>query len=1010
MKRESLALAVICLMFGLFSLSTLAQVSFFQPPTYAGSGNVFVADFNGDGKLDILASDGTMNLGNGDGTFKLGTSLSSSAVPILAVADFNGDGQPDVLEQGTGTLLVLLGNGDGTFQAPISTASGASLSVVAATDLNGDGKADVVGVFGGSLLVYIGIGDGTFASGISYNLGVTPVGEPALSLADFNGDGKTDVAISAGGASVAGEEIVLLGNGDGTFQTTPKTSSGIFSVLGYANAATGDFNGDGKLDLAIGGCNTNAGNCSYSTVYLFDGNGDGTFEAPVPAISAFGSLAALDVNSDGKVDLIVAAAGATEIYLGNGDGTFANSSNYLAAGSGYTSTGELGVGDFNRDTKWDVAAGGAVILGNGNGIFQGIELAPINGPSGVSGSNYINAAVVGDFEKNGTPDVAVVSLDPNSTSTVWQLHIVHNSGSTLSVSHTYTLQGIGGTVVTSDFNGDGNLDLLVAQSSPTTNGWVYSVLLGNGDGSFQAPVPYSESAVGSGTSPSLVVADLNNDGKPDFAVTAGNNSLALLLGNGDGTFGAPSYIYDAGAQALVLGDFNGDGNVDIAGGAANTGSEQTAILLGNGNGTFQTAVLPPSLNGFQAQFTADLNNDGRADLVSYSGQAALGNGDDTFTVLPSPGDYVTSAVADMNGDGKPDELVTIYESGSVYPQGTGILLGNGDGTFGPVVNIPSLPISGGGFTSTIALIADMNADGRPDIIFVPSGIAVMLNTTSPGFGVLASALSPAPVTAGNSAASNVTVAPAFGFNGTVTLSCTGLPSGATCAFNPPSIAKSSGTSALTVTTSASVAAGTYPVQVQGTSGSIVNSMPVSLVVAAPPGFSLAAASGSSTSQTVSAGQSATFSLSMAPTGGFTGTVNFTCAITPAVTPAPTCSVPSSSQITGSGTQTVAVTVGTTAPVTTGALPPVSFPTGPMPLIWTLTLLASGWLLTRSRKRLPVLTAPVMVLALAFSLGCGGSGSSSSHTTPGTPAGTYTATITGTSGSVSQNMALTVVVQ
>ena len=116
MKRESLALAVICLMFGFVSLSAQAQVSFFQPPTYAGSGNVFVADFNGDGKTDILTSDGTMNLGNGDGTFKLGTPVSVSSGQVLAVADFNGDGKPDVLEQGTGTLLVLLGNGDGTFQ------------------------------------------------------------------------------------------------------------------------------------------------------------------------------------------------------------------------------------------------------------------------------------------------------------------------------------------------------------------------------------------------------------------------------------------------------------------------------------------------------------------------------------------------------------------------------------------------------------------------------------------------------------------------------------------------------------------------------------------------------------------------------------------------------------------------------------------------------------------------------------------------------------------------------
>src|SRR6202007_3320246 len=124
--------------------------------TYAGTGNVFVADFNQDGKPDLLITDGTLNLGNGDGTFRLGTPVSGT---VLAVADFNGDGRPDVLEQGTGTLLVLLGNGDGTFQVPpISTNSGASLTAVGAIDLTGGGKADVVGIFNNSLYVYLSNG------------------------------------------------------------------------------------------------------------------------------------------------------------------------------------------------------------------------------------------------------------------------------------------------------------------------------------------------------------------------------------------------------------------------------------------------------------------------------------------------------------------------------------------------------------------------------------------------------------------------------------------------------------------------------------------------------------------------------------------------------------------------------------------------------------------------------------------------------------------------------------
>jgi FG-GAP-like repeat len=981
MKREAIVVVLIGIYFLPLAASTQAQVSFFQPPSYAGTGaNTFFADFNGDGKIDILAADGTMNLGNGDGTFKLGTPVSGS---VLAVADFNGDGKPDLLEQGTGTLLVLLGNGDGTFRAPISTASGANLSVVAAGDLNGDSEADVVGVFNNTLLVYLSKGDGTFATGVSYTIGTTTLGETGITLGDFNGDHVIDIAVTNGGAA---QEVVFLGKGDGTFQ-------GAMSSTGSSHlacAVAGDFNGDGKLDLALG-CFVNAPD--QGEVYILLGNGDGTFQTPVAAFAGNGPIAAADVNGDGKLDLVLQEeepngpqTTVAQIYLGNGNATFSNSSNYIlgipTSGTTLPSFG-VGIVDLNSDGKLDFAAGNTVLLGNGEGTFQGIQYAPGNA----------GAFVIGTFEKSGAPGLA---------SAVRGVTVYKNNGSgLLSLVESYPIQGSSGSegIVTADFNGDGYLDLLVSFVDPVSFLWSYSVLLGNGDGSFQAPVYYPQvSAIRENVS-SVLAADFRNDQKTDVAIAGvDSQSLELLLGNGDGTFAAPVGVFDNGEFSLVSADFNGDGKLDIAAGTSGSG---TAILIGNGDGTFQAAVFPTNLNNFGVLFTADLNSDGKPDLISNN-QVALANGDGTFTVLPVLTGLSILSIGDLNGDGRPDLIVLNNSSSNL-----GVLLGNGDGTFGSFINVlpTAVPISA-------VSNADMNADGRTDLVFPwGKGYGVLLNTTAAGFEVFASAISPAAVTGGNSATSTVSIIPTFGFNSSVALSCAGLPTGVSCGFNPPTIASSSGTSTLTITTAASTAAGTYSVQVQGGAGSILNSSALSLVVQAAPDFSV---TGTPMSQTVSAGQTASFNLSLVGSGTFSGTVNLSCAVTPAVTEGPVCSLSSSSeQISGTTAQSVTVTVGTTAPSNTAVVLPIALPPGLLPLGWTLactTMLGITWWALRSRKRAPILVVPVLMLVVLTWVACGGSGSSSSHNTQGTPPGTYTATITASSGSLSHTQPLQVIVQ
>jgi FG-GAP-like repeat/FG-GAP repeat len=199
--------------------------------------------------------------------------------------------------------------------------------------------------------------------------------------------------------------------------------------------------------------------------------------------------------------------------------------------------------------------------------------------------------------------------------------------------------------VTADFNGDGKLDLVVLGTDSIMSDWNYSMLLGNGDGSFQSPVYYPQGVAAGSYSLQSVVADFNNDHKPDIALVTGNTvqPLAILLGNGEGTFATPVYYFDgSSANSLAVADFNSDGNLDIAVPAASG----EGILYGKGAGTFQPIVFPASLNGFYASFTADINNDGKADLIGS--QIALGNGNGTFTLLPGGPQNSVVGIADFN--------------------------------------------------------------------------------------------------------------------------------------------------------------------------------------------------------------------------------------------------------------------------------------------------------------------------------------------------------------------------
>jgi hypothetical protein len=271
---------------------------------------VAVADFNGDGNLDIAAADAlgvSILLGNGDGTFHLTNSYTIPNTPtFVAVGDFNSDHIPDLVLLAFHTVSVMLGNGDGTFQPPISFSPPYAPSSLGVGDFTGKGKLDLaIGEQFGAISqvqIFLGNGNGTFQAGASYSVGPDPT---SIAVADFRSDHKLDLAV----ASVLGSGVsVLLGNGDGTFQQAV-----VYPVVAAYGVTAGDLSGDGKIDLAV----ASFGDGAAPGVYVFDGNGDGTFQTAQyfpagkePRFVAFG-----DFNGDHMTDLAVADFELSEIDI-----------------------------------------------------------------------------------------------------------------------------------------------------------------------------------------------------------------------------------------------------------------------------------------------------------------------------------------------------------------------------------------------------------------------------------------------------------------------------------------------------------------------------------------------------------------------------------------------------------------------------------------------------------------------------------------------------------------------
>ncbi len=679
------------------------------------------ADLDGDRDTDLVVD---LNarlaffLNDGDGRFgEEGGSVSLQDCPRLrAITDVDGDGKVDIL-----TVCSLLRNdGDLTFRPAAQLAQG----LWRAADWNGDGKLDLVDVTAERVWVLLNRSDGTFDAPAAHEtmLGADSwlLGEGGEPLSDIDGDGDADLVLFLSCWSCEPKPLrvaVFRQSAGGSLEQTgihdgPVELSGVWPASLLLTAA--DLTGDGRTDFAaIADLDGTLG------VWTVRNRGDGTFESVMNTIPGAhpSSLAAMDLNSDGRADLVTANGfndwgegghyynGTSDItvLLSRGDGTFAPETYFVGEGPR-----NVEAADLDRDGDPDLVVGTVhgftILVNSGDGAFSGetprLDLG--------SDPRFVAA---GDLDGDSRRDLVAVTAGEVSGVSV----LLNRGDRTFLPAQRSDAPGVFGPIALGDMDGDGHLDLLAVGDLDLNGHEVIVFFAGRGDGYFMDPtggfpLPAGLQFVGE---TSLAAADFDGDGLDDLAASAPSTSaIWFAIGGADWI----EYPTRAGGGALAAADLDRDGDFDLAIAGSRFSQRvgegrSDVLLLNRGDGTFEEgASFPGEGNG--PLITADLDRDGWADLATGSGRLLRNRGDGTFEIaafhLPPSGSL---AVLDFDGDSREDLVLAA-------PGGAAVILNETPPATSRDTNHNSIPDE----CEAPFHRGDPNQDGTTDI---SDGIAIL---------------------------------------------------------------------------------------------------------------------------------------------------------------------------------------------------------------------------------------------------------------------------------------------